>query len=187
VTRPRIILGPSGAYWVKAETHKGRPFLGARWSAELLVTTFAYFHRALGFRLYAYAVLPTWFEAVIQPGDGGGPRGSDFNPRRAAPPTISKILMEIKGSFAHWYNRRLCRSGSVWEKRFRDRVLLTAEEIREASLAVHSQPTIMGMTEAPQDYPFCGLGAAKHPLKLVDPLPVRYGSLPAQVGSRAAA
>ncbi|MHC4250000.1 MAG: transposase [Planctomycetota bacterium] len=186
MTKPRVILGPSGAYRVRAETISGLPVLATPWTADLLVATVAYFRQALGFRLYGYAVLPSAFDAVIQP-CGSGP-GSGFaapGARRGA--TISKIMMNVKGAFAYWYNRRLGRRGSVWEKRFADTPLLSAEEIRGAVLAVHAGPVALGLADAPQDYRWSGLAAARNPVRLIDPLPVRTGDTPVEIGAARAA
>jgi hypothetical protein len=144
------------------------------------VATLAYFRRALGFRLYAYAVLPGALEAVIQPGHGEGQGGTtDLAGGSKGPATISKIMMEIKGSFAHWHNRRHRRRGSVWEKRFRDELLLSAEEIRAAVMVVHQRPVALGLAERPELYRYSGLSAGRNPIALIDALPVRVGDLPA--------
>jgi hypothetical protein len=172
MTRPRIVLGPNGAYWVGADTARGLPVFRTPWAAELLVATLAYFRQALDFRLYGFAVLPTGLQAVIQPGAARGGAGAEAV-------TISKIMMEIKGSFAHWYNRRTGRSGSVWEKRFADRVLLDAEEIVSAARAVHLTPVSYDLVDRPDLYPYSGLAAARHPVSIVDALPVKTGQLPA--------
>ena len=179
MTKPRVILGPSGAYWVRAETRSSLPLFATPWAADFLVATLAYFRGALGFRLYAYAVLPKALEAVIQPATSASVWG-DFSPpgSRGSGATISKIMMEVKGSFAYWYNRRLDRRGSVWEKRFRDRVLLSAEDIRTCALEVHSRPTSLGLTERPEEYPYSGLVAGRNPVQVVDHLPVRRGGVP---------
>jgi hypothetical protein len=169
---------------VQAETSKGLPLLRARWSAELLTVTFAYFRQAMGFRMYAYAVLPHGFEAVIQPDPTTRARGMRDDDEGM--PAISKIMMEIKGSFAHWYNRKLGRSGSVWEKRFQDRILLSAEEIRAATLKVHAAPIALGLADRIENYPFTGLTSARNPIRALDKLPVSRGSLPAAVAVEAA-
>ena len=49
MTRPRVILGPSGAYWVRAGTRCSLPLLAKPWAADLLVATLAYFRLCLGF------------------------------------------------------------------------------------------------------------------------------------------
>jgi hypothetical protein len=175
MTRPRVILGPSGAYFVRAVTKDRRPILGstagmASWPAELLVATTLYFRHALAFRLYAYVVLPDAFEAVIRPPAEG-----------AAPANISRIMMEIKGSFAHWYNVRLGRRGSVWEKRFRDRLLLSTDEIRAAEAEVHLRPLAEGLVTDAVRYPYSGLGSGSGAMRLLDRLPVREGALPGEV------
>jgi hypothetical protein len=200
LTRRRVILGPSGAYWVRAGTRSRLPVLAAPWAAELLVATVAYFRAALAFRLYAWTVLPDALEAVIQPSapasgrlvGGGGSVGSTAaggGDAVSAPPpaNISKVMMEIKGSFAYWYNRRLGRRGNVWEKRFKDRILLTAEEIRAAALAVHSRPASLGLAESPELYPYYGLSRGGNPVALIDPLPVKCGGLPVRLPARRSA
>ncbi len=195
MTRPRVILGPSGAYWVRAETCDRMTLLGAPWKADLLVATLAYFRHALMFRLYAYAVLPKALEAVIQPaaaaplfGDSvpsDGPLASgSAGPVRSA--DISKIMMNIKGSFAYWCNRRLRRRGSVWKKRFSDRLLLSAEEIRAATLQVHSRPAALGLSERPELFRYSGLTVGRNPVQLLDPLPVRRGGMPVPISMREA-
>jgi hypothetical protein len=185
MTRPRVILGPSGAYLVRAETKGGRPILASPSAAELLVTTLAYFRQALSFRLYAYAVLPDALEAVIQP-EAPSPAWGDFSPpggdRKVA--NISKIMMDVKGSFAYWYNRRAGRRGSVWEKRFKDVILLSTEEIRAGVLKVHSRPVVLRLSERPEDFPYSGLTAGRNPVKLLDALPVKLGNMPVPVKLR---
>ncbi len=175
MTRPRVILGPSGAYLVRAATRGKEPLLAPAWAARLLVATTAYFRHALAFRLYAYVVLPDAFEAVIQPAAGG-----------AKPANISRIMMEIKGSFAHWYNVRLGRRGSVWEKRFRDRLLLSTEEIRAAAIEVHVRPALEGLVRDPTSYPYSSFASGRGAVKVVDKLPVRAGGLPVEVSARRA-
>ena len=175
MTRARVILGPSGAYLVRAVTKDGQPILGAAWAAELLVATTMYFRHALAFKLYAYVVLPDAFEAVIRPAVEG-----------AAAANISRIMMEIMGSFAHWYNVRLGRKGSVWEKRFRDRLLLSIDEIHAAEAEVHLRPLAKGLVTDPFCYPYSGLGAGRGSVRLLDRLPVREGALPVEVHARKA-
>ena len=176
MTRPRVILGPSGAYFVRAVTRRREPFLAPEWAAELLVATVAYFRHALGFRLYGYVVLPDAFEAVIQPAARGGPLSAN----------ISRIMMEIKGSFAHWHNARLGRTGSVWEKRFRDRLLLSTEEIRAAAMEVHLRPVTEGLASSLTGYPYSGFAAGRNAVRVLDKLPVRSGGLPVEVPARRA-
>lgn len=185
MTRPRVILGPSGAYLVRAETKGGKPLLAAPWAAEFLVTTLAYFRQALSFRLYAYAVLPSALEAVIQP-EPAAPAWGEFDPSgpRKKVANISKIMMDVKGSFAYWYNRRAGRRGSVWEKRFKDHLLLTTEEIRAGVLKVHSRPVALRLSEKPEDFRYSGLTAGRNPLRLLDTLPVRLGDMPVPVKLR---
>ena len=101
MTRPRIVLGPNGAYWVTADAARGLPVFQAPWAADLLIVTLAYFRQALGFRLYAYSVMPTSFEAVIQPGDARAVHRTSAG-KKDGPLTISKIMMEVKGSFGPW-------------------------------------------------------------------------------------
>ena len=115
-------------------------------------------------------MLPNAFEAVIQP----------------AGPNISRIMMEIKGSFAHWYNVRLGRRGSVWEKRFGDRLLLSTEEIRAAAVEVHLRPALEGLVRDPTSYPYSSLCSGPGAVKVVDKLPVRTGGLPIEVSARRA-
>jgi hypothetical protein len=129
-----------------------------------------YFRHALAFRLYAYVVLPDAFEAVIRPSVEGETSAN-----------ISRIMMEVKGSFAHWYNVRLGRRGSVWEKRFRDRLLLSVDEIRAAAAEVHLRPLAEGLATDPGRYPYSGLGAGRGSVRLLDRLPVREGALPVEV------
>ncbi len=179
MTRPRVILGPSGAYHVIAETREGVSILACDWAADLLAATLAYFRQALSFRLYACTILMQSFEAVIAPAADAESRGA------ARPATISKIMMEIKGSFAHWYNLKLGRRGSVWEKRFRDRLLLTPEEIHAAVREVNMRPVAMGLAERPEEYPHSGISTSRRQVPLIDLLPVAGGPVPVEVSALA--
>ncbi len=92
--------------------------------------------------------------------------------------------MDVKGSFAYWYNRRMGRRGSVWEKRFKDVILLSTEEIRAGVLKVHSRPVTLRLSERPEDFPYSGLTAGRNPVKLLDALPVKLGNMPVPVKLR---
>lgn len=165
-------MSANGIFWIRARTRSGLRPLGSPWAAELLASTIAYFRAALGFRLHAYSILPESLEAVL----GLSGRAN-----------LSKIMMEVKGSFAHWYNRRLDRAGSLWERRFESEPLLSAEDIRTRVRRVHGLPLRAGLEDIPGSYPYFGGSRERVPRCPLDPLPVLAGELPVEVQGRLSA
>lgn len=65
---------------------------------------------------------------------------------------LARITKAIKGSSAHRINRRLHRSGRVWQEESFDRVLRCSEKIEEKVLYIMKNPVRRGLVERWKDY-----------------------------------
>ena len=74
---------------------------------------------------------------------------------------VSKFMQELKQRFSQWYNRRNNRKGTLWEDRFKS-VLVEAEEEALITMAAYIDlnPVRAGIVSKPEDYRWCGYGAA---------------------------
>jgi putative transposase len=67
---------------------------------------------------------------------------------------LAKITKAIKGSSAHLINRRLGRSGKVWQEESFDRVRRLSEKVGEKVLYILENPVRKGLASVWQDYPW---------------------------------
>jgi len=143
LARLRRQIQSRGAYIVTARVAGGKRLLGHDWAARFLMFTLVYFRHALSFRLFGFVILPDHFHAVIQPSQYA---------------TISKIMMKIKGTYAHRYNKLAGRSGRFWDPRFLDEILQDAAEIGEKLEDMHMNPVRLGLAPHPGSYPYSSYG-----------------------------
>jgi putative transposase len=74
---------------------------------------------------------------------------------------VSKFMQELKQRFSQWYNRRNHRTGTLWEGRFKS-VLVEGDEEALMTMAayINLNPVRAGIVSRPEDYRWCGYGAA---------------------------
>ncbi|MDF1756235.1 MAG: transposase [Verrucomicrobiales bacterium] len=74
---------------------------------------------------------------------------------------VSKFMQELKQRFSQWFNRRNNRRGPLWEGRYKS-VLVEADEEALMTMAAYIDlnPVRAGMVSSPEDYRWCGYGAA---------------------------
>lgn len=74
---------------------------------------------------------------------------------------LSVFMKQLKQRFSTWFNRREGRKGTLWEERFRS-VLVEGDERAVSAVAAYIDlnPVRAGMVIRPEDYRWCGYGAA---------------------------
>lgn len=100
----------------------------------------------LGFRCYAWALMPNHFHLVV---------GSSRTP-------ISRLMARLGTGYARRFNERHDRVGHLFQNRFRSRRAIDDSDLIGLVLYVTRNPTEAGLSEsgaALELFPWCGLGA----------------------------
>jgi REP element-mobilizing transposase RayT len=79
--------------------------------------------------------------------------------------SLSRITKSIKGASAHLINRRLQRSGTVWQEESFDRVLRSSEKLDEKAQYILNNPVRKGIAFSPADYPWLWLADVTVPAR----------------------
>ena len=88
-----------------------------------------------------------------------------IDPARREVITLSRITKSIKGASAHLINRRLQRSGTVWQEESFDRVLRSSEKLDEKAQYILNNPVRKGIVSSPGEYPWLWLADVSVPSK----------------------
>jgi REP element-mobilizing transposase RayT len=75
--------------------------------------------------------------------------------------SLRRVTKAIKGASAHLINRRLGRSGTVWQEESFDRVLRCSEKLDEKVEYVVDNPVRRGLVASPSDYPWLWVARVK--------------------------
>jgi len=73
---------------------------------------------------------------------------------------ISEFMKQVKQRFTCWYNRRMSRSGTLWEQRFKSVLVEDGQALRTMAAYIEMNPVRAGMVDDPKQYCFCGFGEA---------------------------
>jgi REP element-mobilizing transposase RayT len=92
--------------------------------------------------LHAVVIMPDHVHLLLQP-----LRGED-----GWPIPLVDILQCMKSATAHRINKRLGRSGPVWEEESFDHVLRSDENLKEKAEYIRQNPVRRGLVERPEDY-----------------------------------
>jgi REP element-mobilizing transposase RayT len=95
--------------------------------------------------LNAVVVMPDHVHMIFTPG---------INTQAAEVFSLTRITKAIKGSSAHLINRRLGRTGTVWQEESFDRVLRSSEKLDEKIAYVINNPVREGLTTSAAEYPW---------------------------------
>lgn len=89
------------------------------------------------FQIFGYVIMPDHFHGLIMP-------GFQIN--------ISRIMQDIKRYFSKLVNEEKGTNGSLWQRRFYDRVVRDEEEYIKILEYIHYNPVKAGLTATPEDY-----------------------------------
>ena len=96
------------------------------------------------YALNAWCVMPNHVHAIVTP----------LGEHR-----LSRILQSWKGFSAHTINRKLNRSGHVWQKESFDHIVRDEECFEKFVAYTESNPVVAGLVDRPADWPF---SSARH-------------------------
>jgi len=95
------------------------------------------------YTLYAYAVMPDHFHALLRP----LPRGKGFVP-------VPEIMQAIKSVTARRINRALGRRGSFWRDEYFNRIMRSAREHNDTVHYIWCNPVKAGPVSHPDEWPW---------------------------------
>jgi REP element-mobilizing transposase RayT len=119
-----------------------RRWILPEWARDIVLRTCI---RADGWtvELYAAVVMPDHVHLVFVP---------RLDEIRKKVISLARITKAIKGSSAHLINRRLGRTGRVWQEESFDRVLRSSEKIEDKVLYILENPVRQGLVESWEGY-----------------------------------
>ncbi len=124
------------SYHITTRTH-GRAFYLARPDDKRVITDALDFYRRLGrFKVFAFVVMANHVHLIIQPAPG-----------------VS--LGDIVRNFKAWTSRHNSSKPPgepLWERRYDDNRIKTAEELRAVIEYVHHNPVRAGIARSPREY-----------------------------------
>lgn len=130
--RPREV-----AYLVTQRAHGGRHLFAERGAAALFCRVLRILRRQLGFRLYAYVVLPDRVRLILGTHDGD-------------PGTVRLIVQRLKSRFAREVNTRSGRRGLVWQDADERIHSVTAADIARRAAYLHNHPVVARLAPKPR-------------------------------------
>ena len=139
--------------------------------AEIVQGALLFFERKRYF-LLSWCIMPNHVHAIF------APLGDE---------TLSKVLHSWKSFTANAINKRLGRSGAIWERESFDHVIRSVEDVDRFCDYVEHNAVQAGMCASCEDWPFCSKGcrfegsenwAFVDPRKISFVSPVSRGELP---------
>lgn len=70
---------------------------------------------------------------------------------------LSLFFNSLKSQYTRYYNRRYCRFGHLFSKRYDAKPLHTDRDIHDACRYVHANPVIKGLVNSTEDWPFSNI------------------------------
>lgn len=92
-----------------------------------------------GFLIHEYVVMPDHYHAILTPPTGY---------------CMSSTLQHIHGVFAHCYNKRINRTGKLFQPHFWNHSITDDQDYRDKADYIHMNPVCAGLVENAIDYPW---------------------------------
>lgn len=106
-----------------------------------------------GFRLFAWCLMPNHVHLLLQ--EGKEP--------------IGQIFRLIGTKYVYWYNRRHGRTGHLFQDRFRSETVEDDAGFVTVIRYIHMNPVKAGLSDTPEEYPWCSYRDYFDPNGLTDP------------------
>ena len=128
---------PGREYLVTAVTDKRKPYFESFDVARLLTHALRESHEVAQAEWLAFVVMPDHFHALLR--------------LRQAP--LATVMRTVRGISARQINRRLGRSGRVWQPGYHDRALRSEEDRVAIARYIVGNPLRAGLVDNLGDYP----------------------------------
>jgi len=130
---------PSQAYLVTLWTYGIEPLFADHSRAALFFHVLGGLRQRLGFRLYAYVVLPDRVRLIL------GAQGADMR-------SVRLTVQRLKSRFAREVNARSGRLGLVWQDADQTLPLVGADDVKRRADFLHQNPVMAGLARKPGDW-----------------------------------
>ena len=127
-------------YHVYVRTARRERVFAQTGEAERFVDLLREVKRQDGFAVLAWCVMPSHYHLVL----------------RTAQVPLSRSMRLIQGRFAQGYNRRHRTLGSVWQERYKAKLIRDTDYVRTAIGYVHLNPVVAGLAAKPKEYRLSG-------------------------------
>lgn len=144
--RDRAKMTMDTPVFVSMTTANRQPYLLNASCAEAVVTTIFYGRDQGWFALKAFSVLPDEVQMVVVSGTQ----------------QPESILRSIRVETAPLLGALVRTKGGVWDRRFRQQALRSADMVRAQIESIHRMPVKLGLSERPSDFPFCSANPRFH-------------------------
>ncbi len=126
------------SYHLTTRTLNQSFYLAADKDKTVIVRGLDFFQQRGDFLLFGYVIMGNHLHIVLQP-------------------SIGRTLAEIARDLKKWtsrYNTAKPPNTSLWERRYDDNVIHTAEEMTSVLNYIHNNPVRAGLVARPEDYPW---------------------------------
>ena len=128
---------PGRAYLLTSTVHNRQPLFGDFTLGRLLVDELRTAHQHGWVSSLAWVVMPDHLHWLV----------------KLEGCTLDELMRRIKSNSARRINRRLGRTGPVWQQGYHDRALRREEDLQVAARYVVANPLRAGLVERLADYP----------------------------------
>ncbi len=126
------------AYHIRAATADRQPFFGDLYVGRELVHALRFQHERGAVESLAFVVMPDHLHWLFVLGDGG---------------ELRTVMHSVKSFSAQRINRRIGRTGAVWQDGYFDRGLRAEDDLRVVARYIVANPLRAGLVTRIGDYP----------------------------------
>ncbi len=126
-------------YFVTTATQDRRPLFRDERLCQMLVKNLRYYRDRMNFALHGYVIMPDHIHLLVTP---------------RQPETVSDVMRNLKSYTSKEIREVLGTQGSIWQRRFYDRVIRGEEQFRTALNYIHLNPVRAALVRSARDYKF---------------------------------